>query len=167
MMDNELAWVLGLFTFVLFLFLLGAAIVMTMYNKWKNAKAPEPRLNINRPEAEPEDVFLAKEEYYVLTCYDVLGVPNNANKQRIEQAYSDRLRMLKAKGPDPGDAEWRMKLDQARDVLLDPGMRKEYDDFLKLRDKELLLSVAVDKPPYGKKFKKPRKSSRPDRKIAL
>lgn len=164
-MDNELAWMLGLFTFVLFLFLLGAAIVMTMHNKWKAKQMPLSRVNIDRPETEPEDVFEAKEEYYVLTCYGLLGVSNNANTPRIEQAYRDRLRMLKAKGLDPGDAEWRVKLDQARDVLLDPGLRKEYDDFLRMRDKELLLSVAVDKPPHGKKFKMPRQRGRMDRDI--
>jgi hypothetical protein len=154
-MDNELAWVLGMFTFLLFVLLLGAAIVMTIYHKWTNKHEALPRVNIGRPENEPEEIFDAKDEYYVLTCYDVLGVPINATTQRIEQAYRDRLRLLSAKGRDPGDAEWRMKLDQARDVLLDPGLRKEYDDFLDLRDRELLMSVAVDKPPYGKKFKKP------------
>ena len=165
-MDNELVWMLVLLTFFLFVLLLGAALVMIIYNGWKNKNMPGPRMDINRgPETGPEDVFEVKEEYYVLTCYEVLGVKKSADPARIEQAYRDRLRMLKTKGKQRGDADWKMKLDQARDVLLDPGMRKEYDEFLKLRDKELLISVAVDKPPYGTKFKRPRMQSRPDRDI--
>jgi len=61
------------------------------------------------------------------TYYEVLGVPRDADRAGIEDAYRERVKETHPDVSDDPDAEAFRRVTRARDVLADPDERERYD----------------------------------------
>ena len=66
-----------------------------------------------------------------MNYYELLGIDNNASADEIKSAYKKQMKKWHPDiNKDKDAVSMSMKINEAKDVLLDETKRKEYDDFL-------------------------------------
>ena len=70
-----------------------------------------------------------------MNYYDLLGISNNATEEEIKKAYKAQMKKWHPDiNKDKDAVSMSMKINEAKDILLDEIKRKEYDDFLKHKE---------------------------------
>ena len=66
-----------------------------------------------------------------MNYYELLGVKNNASEEEIRTAYKKQMKKWHPDiNKDPNSKNISIKINTAKETLLDPIKRKDYDEYL-------------------------------------
>jgi Ca-activated chloride channel family protein len=84
--------------------------------------------------------------------YDLLGLPRDAIPDEIRRAYHEAaLRMHPDVSPEPSATEIFLRIQQAYEVLIDPEIRREYDNNLKSENNDpVKVDILYSRPNLTK-----------------
>ena len=72
-----------------------------------------------------------------LSFYELLGVKNDATEDEIKQAYKKQMKKWHPDiNKDPNAVNISSRINEAKEVLLDPVKRYDYDEYLKKKVNE-------------------------------
>lgn len=81
-----------------------------------------------------------------MNYYELLGVDSNASSEDIKNAYKNQMKKWHPDiNKDSEAVSMSMKINEAKDVLLDENKRKEYDDFLRHKEDEVYKRYSSSK----------------------